>query len=101
MISETPTLDEQITEIMDTFDFALMHRVMEFMGWRWAGVDEVTGAGLFLPAEADLRTLARRMLREVAAHDGDNTRSTGGFAATKRHGFLSLSFVAEYWEMLP
>lgn len=98
---EPPSLDAQLTDILECFDFALMQRVMEFMGWRWAGVDEVTGAGLFLPTEDDLRIVARRMLCEVAAAEGDATRQTAGFKATKRHGYLTLYFVAEYWEILP
>jgi hypothetical protein len=95
------SLDEQIAEIMDSFDFGLMHRVMEFMGWKWAGVDEVTGAGLFLPTEYDLRTVARRMLRDVAGREGEITQRTCGFVVTKRHGLLSLYFVAEQRENLP
>jgi hypothetical protein len=107
MISSTefavamPTLDEQIADIMDSFDFGLMRRVMEFMDWKWAGVDEVTGAGLFLPTEDDLRIVASRMLREVAGREGDCTQSTCGFVVKKQHGLINLYFVAEQWENLP
>lgn len=95
------TLDEQIEEIMESFSFDQMRGVMEFMGWKWAGVDEVTGAELFLPTVEDLHILARRMLREVAGKEGDNSLRTCGFAVTKRHGLLNLYFIAEYWENLP
>lgn len=96
----TPTLDEQIDEIMESFNFGEMRGVMEFLGWKWPGVDEVTGAGLFLPTVEDLRILAERLLREVAGKREDNSLRTCGFAVTKRHGLLSLYFVAEYWENL-
>lgn len=97
----TPTLDEQIDEIMESFNFDQMRDVMEFMGWKWPGVDEVTGAELFLPTVEDLRIRAGQMLREVAGIGKDNSLRTCGFVVTKRHGLLSLYFVAEQTEHLP
>jgi hypothetical protein len=97
----TPTLDEQIEEIMESFNFDQMRGVMEFLNMRWAGVDEVTGDETFLPTVEDLRVLAGRMLREVAGIAKDNSLRTCGFVTTKRHGLLNLYFVAEQTEHLP
>ncbi|MET0646411.1 MAG: hypothetical protein ABW208_07295 [Pyrinomonadaceae bacterium] len=96
-----PTLDEQIDEIMESFNFDQTRGVMEFLGLKWAGVDEVTGAETFLPTVEDMRILAGRMLREVAGIAKDNSLRTCGFVVTKRHGLLSLYFVAEQTEHLP
>lgn len=94
--TEAPlSLDEQIEEIMRSFDFSSVHRLMVFMGWKWEGVDEVTGASQFLPTPYDLRVLARRMLREVAGREGNNTLRRCGFAANKREGHLNLYFIGE------
>ena len=97
----TPTLDDQIEEIMESFNFDQMRGVMEFLGWKWPGVDEVSGAETFLPTVEDLRMLAGRMLREVAGIARDNSLRTCGFVVKKRRGLLSLYFVAEQTEHLP
>lgn len=93
-----PSLDEQIEEIMESFNFVLVHRVMELSGMTWDGVDEVTGASAFMPTPYDLRLVADRMLREVAGREGNNSLRIGGFVVTKRHGHLNLYFITKQEE---
>lgn len=96
-----PSLDEQIDEIMDSFDFCLMRRVMEMLDWRWTTVNEETGEVGCIPTEYDLRTVARRMLREVAGWEDGGKAQRAGFVALKRDNYLSLYFTAEWQEFYP
>jgi hypothetical protein len=97
---ETPSLDDQIEEIAETFDFDAVRTLMIAQGWKWPGVAEVTGEDGWLPTAEDMETLARRMLREVAGRVKDGTLRRVGFVASKRHGLLSLHFSAEVGGLL-
>lgn len=100
MCQDTPTLDEQMREILESYDFVAILSVMEVNGWRWLGVDEKSGADMFFPTVEDMQVLARHMLRTVAGKVGDNTMRTAGFVAAKRHGLLSFYFTAERGDFL-
>lgn len=99
---DTPPLDLQVQDILENFDFFLMAYTMRFLGWKLMGIDERTGEQGFFAREDDLRTLARRLLNEIAVDSNPfATRYTCGFVAQKRQGFLHLYFAATYWETLP
>lgn len=99
---QVPPMDAQVQDILECFDFASMAYTMRFLGWKLAGIDERTGEPGFFAREDDLRSLARRLLNEVAVDSHPfATRQTCGFVAQKRNGYLTLYFVAEYWENTP
>jgi hypothetical protein len=94
--AEVLPVAEQITEIMDTFDFGKVAKVMEFVGWQWsARPNDPFDPQFYTPAESDLRRSSREKLEAVAAHDGNVSVSSGGFTATKEGGRLFLEFVLE------
>ncbi len=101
-IFDAPPLDEQMQDILESFDFTLMANVMRSLDWKWMGINEVTGEPGFIPGAIDLRFLAERMLIQVAGEDSPFVpHQTCGFVAQKRHGYLALYFVPTYWEVSP
>lgn len=74
-------LEQRIESIMDYFDFAKVHKVMEFLDWKWATLD---GAGMEIPDVGTLRKRSRELLRD--AFGKRCTISTGGFTAIYREG---------------
>jgi hypothetical protein len=65
-------LENQLDEIMDSFDFKKVKKMMEAVDWVWATTDGE------VPDEYELRKAARRMMR--VAINGEEC-STGGFRA--------------------
>lgn len=99
---DAPPLDDQMRDILESFDFGIMADTMLNLNWKWAGINEATGEIGYFPETIDLRVLAQRLLMEVAAEDSEfATRQTCGFIAQKRCGYLALYFVAEYWDVSP
>lgn len=83
MKTREQTIQDQIDYIMDTFEFAKVHKVMKFLGWTWAFSDNG------VPEEYELRMQARKMLNSLAEKDSGKQHSyvaTGGFHATLDHG---------------
>ena len=68
-------MQEQIDEIMDTFDFQKAHKMMLAVGSTWG--DEGT------PEEYELRARAREFLKQAAK---DGYACTGGFTALLEEG---------------
>lgn len=85
------TDQEKIDEILDNFDFELVHRAMLGMNWTWNSCDCV-------PNIADLRKKARELLKELITKDLSEI-GTGGLRAEKRGDFLRLTFVVADWEV--
>jgi hypothetical protein len=75
-------MQEQIDEIMDTFDFGRVHDAMTLLDWCWD-----IGEHAHIPDEAELRKCARRLLREAV--DSKYT-ATGGFTAVRHGDIMSL-----------
>jgi hypothetical protein len=73
-------VDEQIDDIMDEFEFDKVHKVMEFLDWKWWFDGETER----VPEVYELRKKAREYLRYVAKHGG--TTGSGGFMAQCRKG---------------
>jgi hypothetical protein len=69
------TLEEQLDEIMDHFDFRRVALMMEAVGWKWERID-------CTPSESDLRARARQLLKEVC-HSTYRGVGTGGFLAQR------------------
>lgn len=78
-LTHDEVVQNQIDEIMDWVDFHKIQRVMEFLEWKWADVD-----GTGIPNVAQLRSQARRLLKEAVQRKWDV--GTGGFTATYTRG---------------
>ena len=80
-------------EVVDSFDFDRVHRVMEALSWAWANLGRV-------PTRAELVTEARRLLDELQGRAG--VHGSGGLRASyKEDGTLSLKFIlCESWSDL-
>jgi hypothetical protein len=75
-MTKQEAIQEQIDQIMDSFDFERVHKVMEHLNWTWGYSEEP-------PSLYDLRTAARERLKGAVKHGSSNT---GGFVATKEEG---------------
>ena len=84
---------QQVEEVLETFDFERVHRVMESLSWTWANLDRV-------PTRAELTAEARRLLAELDGSPG--VLGSGGLRASyKEDGTLSLKFIlCESWSDL-
>ena len=88
---------ESIEDILDSFDFQAVKKVMEALDWPWVGTEND------LPSIAELRRQARGLLEEVYnyGYNSSITSGCGGFEATRfmEEGnltkYLSLKFVVE------
>jgi hypothetical protein len=94
-VEPTPVAGEseftrQVEEVIETFDFPRVHRVMESLGWTWANIERV-------PTQAELVVEARRLLSELEGRPG--VHGSGGLRASyKDDGTLSLKFIlCESW----
>lgn len=101
------TLDEQkmIDECMDYFNFEKVHKVMEFLDWKWGNVN-ITGKAE-VPSIPELRQSARRYLRTVieeGKHEEQYFTFSGGLKATAYRDagkltHLDLEFVLTDWSV--
>jgi hypothetical protein len=71
IMTKQEAIQEQIDEIMDSFDFQKVHKIMEAINWRWHEVG--------VPDIYSLRTLARKHLKTAAEVKGAS--SSGGLTA--------------------
>jgi hypothetical protein len=85
--------EAQVDEFRASFDFDLVHRIMESLGWTWANLDRV-------PTKKELIAEAGRLLRELTGRPG--LLGIGGLRASyKEDGTLSLKFsFSESWSDL-
>ena len=93
MTGDVTRFARQVEEVLETFDFERVHRVMEALAWTWANLDRV-------PTLAELGAEARRLLEELDARPG--VLGSGGLRASyKEDGTLSLKFIlCESWSDL-
>ena len=75
-MTKPEAIQEQIDEIMDTFEFERVHAWMEHDGWTWGDSNEV-------PSTFELRRCARDLLKAAAS---GGYCSTGGFTAIRDEG---------------
>ena len=87
---EPGRFEQQVDEILASFDFDRVHRVMEFLHWTWANLDRT-------PTKRELIAEADRLLRELEGRPG--VLGSGGLRASyKDDGALSLKFIlGEGW----
>lgn len=76
-MTKKEVLNNQVDEIMDSFDFRQVESVMKHLNWTWK--DSRTP-----PDEYDLRKEARSLMR-MAIQQGESV-STGGFIVTLHSG---------------
>ena len=74
-------IDKRIEDIMDSFDFDEVHRVMEMLDWKWASAVESEDG---VPTKYELRKFAREFLKRCAKRT--ESSSTGGFRVQFRQG---------------
>jgi hypothetical protein len=78
---------EVIDEIMDSFDFERVYKVMQHLNWEWVNVG--------VPEIYDIKKQARRLLKEAIKLK--TSISTGGFCVTydvdDEYDTIDLSFV--------
>jgi hypothetical protein len=81
---------DKVDEALASFDFDLVSRVMEWLGWAWANLGRV-------PMRDELAAEARRLFEELAGVPG--VLGSGGLrASVKDDGTLSLKFIlCESW----
>ena len=79
-----------IDEILASFDFDKVHRVMLFLHWQWMGV-----GGLAVPSAARLQAFAATLLADVK--DG-GILAGGGLRAERQGSWYHLSFVLTDWD---
>jgi len=93
MAAPKTLFEQQVEEVLATFDFARVHHVMESLSWTWANLDRV-------PTRTELTAEARRLLAELDGKPG--VHGSGGLRASyKDDGTLSLKFIlCESWSDL-
>ena len=93
MAAQKIRFERQVEEVLETFDFERVHRVMESLAWTWANLDRV-------PSREELTAEARRLLEELDGKAG--VHGSGGLRASyKEDGTLSLKFIlCESWSDL-
>lgn len=106
---------ESIEDILDTFDFVKVHKVMTFLNWGWVVKDEEDyskavldedGCSVYVPAIQKLRQTSRMLLKDAAKgayKNGSYYTGTGGLYAEGHYEegdkvpFLFLKFVLTEW----
>lgn len=81
-----------IDEILDEFDFEKVHRVMLALNWKWYDTEGI-------PSIADLRRMARSLLKQVVESKGIHSVGSGGFTAYMHRGLLGLRFEISSYEI--
>jgi|GEM_PF-2106402 hypothetical protein len=93
MATTKTRFEQQVEEVLSTFDFDRVRRVMESLAWTWANLDRV-------PTHDELSAEGRRLLTELDGRPG--VLGSGGLRASyKEDGTLSLKFIlCESWSDL-
>jgi hypothetical protein len=74
-MTKQEAIQEQIDEVMDTFDFATVRKIMAALDWKWATSE---GMNREIPDEYEIRRSARNRMRDAAKV---GYSSSGGFSA--------------------
>ena len=84
-------MEEKISEILDNFDFEMVHKAMIALEWNW--YMGIMGEGI--PSVGALKKTAGELLSD--AWMKKTTISSGGFSAGYDDGDLVLRFILEEW----
>jgi hypothetical protein len=94
--------DAEIKEVIDNFDFEIVHRVMTFLNWKWAprGTVEPLREDLhYIPTINDLRNGLAQLIHRAVEQinpEGKSSLATGGFhvdlTLEDGHLFIDASF---------
>lgn len=87
---------DAIDEIMDHFDFEMVHRAMRFIGWKWSSD---VGDGSRTPTVSELRVEARRLLRTTCVDPSSGGMKCGGLCVRKNEFKLELCFEMSSWDV--
>lgn len=71
-MTKEQAIQEQMDEIMDSFEFGKVLRIMQHLNWKWTNSNGV-------PDEIELRKEARRLMKDAVECGG--WAGTGGFTA--------------------
>jgi hypothetical protein len=90
MAEDERSMEARVEEALASFDFDLVSRVMEWLGWTWANLGRV-------PTRGELAVEARRLFKDLGEAPG--VLGSGGLRASiKEDGVLSLKFIlCESW----
>ncbi len=93
MAGDPGGFEEQVAEVLASFDFDRVQRVMEHLDWTWASLARI-------PTREELAVEAGRLLRELDGKPG--VLGSGGLRASyKEDGTLSLKFIlCETWSTI-
>lgn len=86
-------VNKMIDEVLDTFDFESVHRVMTFLDKKWV----LPNGEMKVPSTYQIVKQAENMLREVTKHYGedDYATSTCGLIAGVGGSTIYLRFILE------
>ena len=107
---QAPVFETIESEILDHFNFENVHKVMQFLEWKWfdADNDDLNG----IPEQHEIRKKARYLLRQagtmllIEKELPEFTVATGGLKATAYRDsnadtmYFQLEFVVEEWSNL-
>lgn len=91
-MSKEELIEQMVTDVMEDFDFDKVHNVMINVDWKW----DIGNGEKTIPSTYRIMKTADGLLRDVAAHYGDNDfhmKGTGGFVASLDNGALTLQFI--------
>ena len=87
--------NEQIEDIMDSFDFSRVQKAMNAIGWKWAakGMEPA-----YIPTEKQLRQKARELMKDVTSC-AIKSKAEGGLKVVKHDDDheLTLEFIIEHY----
>jgi hypothetical protein len=91
------TDQELIDDVLDNFNFDSVHVAMTVLKWKWSLEN-----GLDVPSKAELRKMARSLMKDAIEKRYEKV-SSGGFSAEfyREERKLTLSFVLETYETDP
>jgi len=71
-MTKEQAIQEQMDQIMDSFEFGKVASIMQHLDWKWASTNGI-------PDECELRKEARRLMKDAVECGG--WAGTGGFTA--------------------
>lgn len=82
-------MEEKIIDILNNFDFKIVHKAMVALEWNWY----LGTGGEGIPSVGALKKAARELLTDALVKK--STCSSGGFYAEYYNGDVALRFVLE------